>query len=163
MILYTCEDPWPLTMNHHNNIVLKQTPPPPHYSGSETEPGPHRDRLSGTSVRTSSCRSHFPNDPILPAFTPPNPPLHCFPVSAYQTPPRPDPHPSPNTAAFLTPIISRDLRSEGFFHPLTLLCTPTPRSPSLHCREALLCNETRGGVHVALGAWFLCRHQNEGR
>lgn len=119
-----------------------------------------------------SCQSPFLDNPTLLVLRLPSPQcsssLYCFfffsPESAYQTTGAHQPsfssHPSPNTTDFLTPIISRDLGSEGFsppppYHRFTLCSGSLLTFPVLH----VLMNT--GGFHVfALGALFLCRHQD---
>lgn len=96
------------------------------------------------SGRLVWCQSHFPNNPTLHALKLSSPSSFSalrFPASAYQTHPASihispqTPHPSSSSSSpppplpvgVLTPIISRDLRSEGFFHPLALFCSRAPR------------------------------------
>lgn len=90
-------------------------------------PQRRRNRNTGPDqAALFSCWSNFPNNPTLLALKLSSPlpsPLRtafsCISISNYplHPPTRQHSHPSPNTAAFLTPIILRDLGSKGFSLP----------------------------------------------
>lgn len=100
------------------------------WSGREQEHRSEPTRQPRVLAKTISlmialCLSSDSSPPMMPhlLLLPPPPPLLSPPASAYQTTgthqPSFDSHPSPNTTDFLTPIISRDLGSEGFYPPTT--------------------------------------------